>query len=471
MQHSVRSEKECWRTPFSFGRVYYTMAQSSSLLRTFSKYVSLNVLGMISLSGYILADTFFIAKKLGAQGLAALNLSIPIYSVIHGIGLMIAIGGATRFSIRRSQGNKEGANAVFSTALRVGLLLSLLFVVAGIFASGSLAGLLGADETTLPMTKTYLSMIMIFAPFFITNNVVLAFVRNDDDPNLAMIAMLAGSFSNIILDYVFMFPLDMGMFGAVLATCLAPLISLGVLSSHFAKHKDKFVMFRNKPDWGLLPDICALGSSALIVELSSAVVLITFNLVILGLRGNTGVAAYGIVANLGLVGVAMFTGLSQGAQPLVSRLYGTKSLHLAKKVRGYALKTAFIMAIIMYLVVIGYADSIVSLFNSEGDADIGRMAVRGLRIYFIGFFFLGVNVVEATYLSATENPRDAFLISMARGIVIIIPLVLILSRLWDMIGVWLAFGLTELSVTVLTMALRRSNMKASDKLQASSQRA
>ena len=431
-----------------------------SLFQTFSKYATLNILGMMSLSCYILADTFFIAQRLGAEGLAALNLSIPIYSIIHGIGLMIAIGGATRFSILRSQGNEKEAHTVFSTALRAGLVIGLLFMLFGLFGSGSLASLLGADQSTLPMTKTYLATILVFAPFFITNNVVLAFVRNDNDPKLAMIAMLVGSFFNIILDYVFMFPLDMGMFGAALATCLAPMISLGTMVPHFAKKWEKLVVFSNTLVWNLLPDICALGSSALIVELSSAVVLITFNLVILRLQGNIGVAAYGVVANLGLVGVSIFTGLAQGAQPLVSRLYGVKSTKLPNQVRRYALVTSIIIAVLMYLGVFGYSDRIVALFNSEGDSEIARMAASGLRIYFLGFVFLGINVVEATYLSATEKPRDALLISMARGIIIIIPLVLVLSRIWDMTGVWLAFVLTELVVAALWVGEKRIRRRA-----------
>ena len=432
-----------------------------SLLRTFCRYVSLNVLGMVSLSCYILADTFFIAQKLGVQGLAALNLSIPVYSMIHGMGLMIAIGGATRFSILHSQGSPKGANTVFSTALRAGLAISLLFVLLGLLGSGYLAELLGADESILPMTKTYLATILVFAPFFITYNVVLAFVRNDNSPNLAMIAMLVGSFSNILLDYVFMYPLDMGMFGAALATCLAPIISLSLLLPHFAKQKDKLGMFRDKLAWSLLPDICALGSSALIVELSSAVVMITFNLVIHALQGNTGVAAYGIVANLGLVGVAVFTGLAQGTQPLASRLYGVKSIQLTERVREYALRTAIVLAVIIYLGVLGYSERIVALFNSEGNYEIAHMAVEGLRIYFLGVFFLAINVVEGTYLSATEKPQDAFLISIGRGILIIVPLVLILSRIWNMTGVWLAFVLTESTVTSLTVAAKRRRAKMS----------
>ena len=419
---------------------------NQSLFRTFAKYVSLNILGMIGLSCYILADTFFIAQKLGADGLAALNLSIPIYSLIHGLGLMIAIGGATRFSILRSQEEEQGAQAVASTSLRMGLGIGFLCMILGLFYSAPLARTLGADFRILPLTKTYLATILLFAPFFIVNNVALAFVRNDHEPRLAMQAMLVGSFSNIILDYIFMYPLEMGMFGAALATCLAPIISLGVMVPHFRRHGEKLVMFQAKFVGSLLPDLFALGSSALIVELSSAVVLITFNLIILRMQGNTGVAAYGIVANLGLVAVSIFTGLAQGAQPLVSRLHGVKSVKLPEKVRGYALMTSLIIASLLYLGILIYSDGIVALFNREGDPQIASLAVHGLKVYFLGFFFLCVNVVQATYWSATEKPRKGFLLSMARGVVIIIPLVFVLSWIWGMTGVWLAFVLTEFVV-------------------------
>lgn len=426
-----------------------------SLLNTFAKYVSLNILGMIGISCYILADTYFVSKAMGATGIAALNLSISIYSVIHGIGLMIGIGGATRFSILKSQREDRKANAVFSTSAKLGIMTGLLFVIAGIFGAGRLTLILGADSSTLPLTKTYLGTLLSFSPFFILNNVMLAFVRNDDNPRLSMVAMLAGSLSNIILDYVFMFPLGMGMFGAALATGLAPIISVAILMIHFAKRKGVLAFQSSKFSWASIPYLLALGLSACINEVSSAVVLITFNLVILDLEGNMGVAAYGIIANLALVGIAVFTGLAQGAQPLASQFHGRKELKLLSKVRKYTLLTAVIIAVIINLGVLGYADQIVAIFNSENNSEISRMAVMGLLIYFTGFLFAGVNITSAMLLSATEDTRDAFIVSITRGIAIIVPLVLILSRFFAMTGVWSAFVLTELIVTIIVISMAR----------------
>ncbi len=431
-----------------------------NLLKNFAKYVSLNILGMIGLSLYILADTFFISKALGSTGIAALNLSISIYSVIHGMGLMIGIGGATRFSILKSQREDKKADVVFSSAIKLGAMIGMIFVIIGIFGAKNLALALGADSSTLHLTKTYLATILFFAPFFIINNVVLAFVRNDNNPNLSMIAMLVGSFSNIVLDYVFMFPLRMGMFGAAFATGLAPIISIGILSLHFVKKKNAFAFLKIKLQGSFIPDIFSLGLSAFIIEISSAVVLITFNLVILKIEGNLGVAAYGIVANLALVGIAVFTGLAQGIQPLISKYHGMGKYMMVRKVQKYALLTSVVIAAIINISVLLYSDRIIHIFNSENNTDIARIADIGLKIYFTGFFFVGINIVTSMILSATENALDAFFITVARGLVIIVPLVLVLSSIFDMIGVWFAFVISELLVTIFAIFLIKKRRKS-----------
>lgn len=424
-----------------------------SVFRTFIKYVTLNILGMIGLSCYILADTFFVSKAMGLSGLAALNFAISVYSVIHGTGLMIGIGGATRFSILKSQDKDEKASKIFSMSTKIGLTIGIIFAIMGIFGSKSLALSLGADGETLPLTKKYLETILCFAPFFISNNILLAFIRNDKNPKLSMMAMLAGSFSNIILDYIFMFPLKMGMFGAAFATGLAPIISIGVLSFHFIKKKNSFTYVPVKTVWSSVIDILNLGVSAFITEISSAVVLITFNLVILKLSGNLGVASYGIVANIALVGVSIFTGVGQGIQPLISRGYGRKDRKTIKKVLQFALITSLVMALGIYLGIFFNQESIIQIFNSEENMEILRMAKAGLKIYFLGFFFAGINVIITVYLSATEHPKEAFMVSVARGCVIIVPLVLLLSKMWNMDGVWFSFALTEALVTMLAIFL------------------
>ena len=159
------------------------------IFKDFLKYTSLNVLGMIGLSCYILADTFFIANGVGEIGLSALNLALPMYCLINGLGLMIGIGGGTRYSLLKVNSNRTSQNIIFSNALYFMLILAIIFVVLGLSASTSLANLLGANQDTTIYTATYLKTIMFFAPMFMLNNLLIGFVRNDDNPRLAMMGM------------------------------------------------------------------------------------------------------------------------------------------------------------------------------------------------------------------------------------------------------------------------------------------
>lgn len=204
----------------------------SSCFQEFSCYTFLSVLGTLGVSCYILADTFFVSKGLGTSGLAALNLAIPVYNFIHGTGLMLGMGGATRFSVCKSQNRKEDVNRIYTNTIYLAVLFSAVFTLPGILCSDRLALLLGADLSVLEMTNTYLRWLLLFSPAFILNDVLLCFVRNDESPQLAMIAMLIGSFSNIILDYIFIFPMKMGILGAIFATGLSPIISIVMMSPH-----------------------------------------------------------------------------------------------------------------------------------------------------------------------------------------------------------------------------------------------
>lgn len=425
----------------------------TDLIAAFSKYVSLNMLGMLGLSLYILADTFFVANGIGADGLAALNLAIPVYSFISGVGQMIGLGGATRYSINQDKQGKD-ASHVFSQSINFVALAAIPFVLLGLFGAPYLATLFGATDAIHEMSTTYMRVILIFAPIFMLNFVLINFVRNDGAPKLAMLAMLSGSLANIILDYIFIFPLQMGIFGAVLATGLAPIISMLVLSAHFIKEHLNFKLIKTSVSLRELFDIASLGNSLLITEVSSGVVMIVYNTVILAQQGYIGVAAYGIIANISLVIIGLFNGIAQGMQPLLSQNYGQRKVENVKKVRRYGLFTGTVLAIVAYFSLIIWDTEIVSAFNSELDPLLAQTAISGIRIYFIALVFVGYNIISSIYFSAIEQPKAAFIISGSRGFLVIIPAIIILAYLWGMTGVWLAFPFTELIAAVITYSTK-----------------
>ncbi len=419
-----------------------------NLKHDFIKYVSFNILGMIGLSCYILVDTFFIAKAFGTLGLASLNFSISIYSIMHGFGLMIGIGSATMFSILGSR-EKHERNTVFVNALVLGAIISIVLITISIFALDKLCSLLGTDEATYPLTRVYLKNILSFAPAFILNNIMLAFIRNDKNPRLAMTAMLVGSFANIVLDYLFIFIFSMGMFGASLATSFAPIISLSVLSRHIIDKKNTFCLIKCKIRLFYIRRILSLGFSSFVIETSSALSLIVFNIIIVRMEGNIGVAAYGVVANIALVASAMFVGISQGLQPLASRYYGNGEMKSIKMITGYYIKTSLILSFVLYLLLCIFNTSIVKAFNSEGNQHLQTLASVGVSIYFIGYIFAGLNITTASFFSAISYPAKAMVLSILRSFVLLVPLVLILSSLFRMNGIWLSFVITEFLVFII----------------------
>ncbi len=411
--------------------------------RDYAKYASLNVLGMIGLSCYILADTFFVSKGLGADGLTALNLAIPVYSFIHGSGLMIGMGGGIRFSMQKSQGERRALDVIFTNALYLAGALAGIFVLAGLFFSGFLTRLMGADEQVYSMTKTYMQVILLFAPAFILNNVLLCFVRNDGAPQLSMAAMIGGSLSNVVLDYIFIFPWGMGIFGAVFATGLAPIISMCILSPHFIKKRNHFHFIKCKCRLKLLKEILLSGVPSLVTEMSSGIVMIVFNSIILSLQGNIGVAAYGVIANLSLVVAAFYTGIAQGLQPLVSVSYGEGNQLKARIYLRYGLITMGILSAVIYGLVAFGAQGLADIFNSEHNALLQDISVKGMRLYFTACPFMGLNVILAAYFTSTDKALPANIVSLLRGFILIIPMAYLLSGLGGMTGVWCAFPLTE----------------------------
>lgn len=422
---------------------------SSKCFRDFAKYASLNVMGMIGLSCYILADTFFVSKGLGTNGLTALNLAIPIYSFIHGSGLMIGMGGGTKYSIQKSQKNHEAANRIFTNVVCLTAVFAAFFVLVGIFFSGTIISLFGANDSVFDMSKTYLQVILLFAPAFLMNNVLLCFVRNDGAPQLSMAAMIGGSLSNVVLDWVFIFPCQMGIFGAVFATGLAPIISMLILSPHFIRKKNQFHFTKCKPKGKLFAGILSSGVPSLVTEVSSGVVMIVFNSIILHLEGNVGVAAYGVIANLSLVVIAIYTGIAQGIQPIISRNYGVKNLGNVHATMRYALITMLLFSVVIYMVVLFGAWQIADIFNSEQNAMLQNIATEGLRLYFTACPFAGFNVIISMYFTSTERPRPAHVISILRGFLVIIPMAFLLSWIGKIHGVWCAFPATELLVAVI----------------------
>lgn len=419
-----------------------------SIQKRYVRYVSQNILGMMGISLYILADTFFISMAEGADGITALNLVLPLYSVIYAIGAMVGVGSAIRFAIFRAKGESE-AEYYFSNAIMWLIMLSVPFIIGGVWFPDAIMQLLGADAAIVEVGVPYTGTFLVFAPFFMLNYVFTAFVRNDNDPALAMAATLTSSLCNIVLDYVFMFPLGMGMTGAAFATGLSPVIGIAICGIHFLKKTNTIRFVWQRPSVRRWVTSCQLGVSAFVGELSSGVTTAVYNWLILQIAGNVGVAAYGVVANTALVATSMFNGVANGSQPLISESYGKGDEASVRKVLKLSLGTAVAIAVVLLGVVVLFAEPIIAVFNSENSLQLKEYAMVGIKLYFVGFLFAGMNIAGCGYLSAVGRAKEAFVTSISRGIAAIVVCAIVLAMLFGMTGVWLSFAAAELVTFIL----------------------
>lgn len=424
--------------------------KTGSIYRLFARYVSQNILGMIGLSAYVLADIYFISQAEGSRGITALNLVLPVYCLIFAIGAMIGAGSATRFKIHRAR-KESCADFYFSNAVCFALIISLIFMIVGILFPDKLVAFLGGNEEIIAIGTSYTRIFMIFTPFFMWNHIFNAFVRNDNAPSLAMAATLFSSLFNIVMDYVFMFPLKMGMNGAALATAISPVVGVLICSIHFLSKENTIRFLLMCPSLRRLLQSCQLGVAAFVGEISSGVITMVFNFLILELAGNVGVAAYGVVANTAIVATSIFNGIAQGSQPLLSDFYGKGNKKSVKKVFLLSTAAALVMAVLILIFSNISAETITAVFNHDHDAQLADYAVKGLKLYFTGFLFAGFNIVGTGFLSATANARGAFITSVLRGFIAITVFAFILSALFGMTGVWLAFPVSECLTTIVML--------------------
>lgn len=424
-----------------------------NILKLFFRYAAPSVISMLGISLYVLADTFFIANGVGELGLTALNIVLPIYSIINGLGLLIGVGGATVLSISRAEDDHEAHRDIFTLSLLIAMLPALLFLLSGLFYSDKIVLFLGASANAQAYSTEYIRVILILAPVFMLNHIVTAFVRNDYEPRLAMVAMLAGVGFNIVFDYVLIYITGWGMFGAALATGFSPIVGLLVLSWHFIGKNNSFSIKKIRFQWSLMNRVIKGGMATFITELSSGIVILSFNYTILGMLGDLGVAAYGIIANIAFVCIALFIGIGQGLQPLVSSNFGAGRNSRCRKLLHAGLISSLLLSILFVACAYAFPEEIANVFNKDNNVALTRLAAKGIPLYFLSFLFAGMNVVIIYYYQAVLNSRTSIGLSLIRGLFGILAGLAILPRFWGTTGLWLTVPFAELITLVVAFVV------------------
>ncbi len=397
---------------------------------------------MLGVSLYVLGDTMIVGRGIGAMGLTALNISIPMINVLNAFGLLFGIGGATLISTAFGEKKYRYANRVFTKTLLLAAAAGLGITLLSILFLDELAWLLGASAESFPMVTAYLRTFLLFSFPFIINSALTAIVRTDGGSKIAMAGMLSGSIFNVIFDYVFIFIFRMGMQGAALATGLAPCLGIGILSFHYILRKNRLTPAGIGVRMKNYAKIFTTGVASFILEISSGVVIFVFNFVILGLAGDAGVSSYSIVANLSLICIAIFQGLAFGMQPLISYYNGSGNAVMRTKVRQLGVRISLLLGVLFFLLGLFFPRPLAAVFIT--DEAIIQATIPAIRLYFTAFLMMGVNMVWTMKYQAIQNVRVSMFLSLFRGLFMITLNLFVLSGLLGMTGVWLAMTVTEI---------------------------
>ncbi len=399
------------------------------------------VTGMLISALYVIIDGIFIGKGMGGRGLAAINIAYPVITLGVALSLMFGVGGATVISVLQGEGKRDEAGRYLTHIIMLNIISYGIITIGVLFNYRYIIELLGSSEGLFEMVRDYLLTGVIFNIFFMLSVSLNAVVRNDRAPTYAMFSMALGAVTNIFLDWMFIFQMDMGMRGAALATGIAQGVSFFYLAGHFFKKKCSIRPTLTPIKLSCLLRIMNNGFPSFILEFAVAVVSISFNNVLMDYLGEIGVSAFSIIAYIFYIFRMIFSGLAQGIQPIVSYNFGAKKWVRVKATLVQGHKIAFITALMIIGGVYFKGEWMVELFN--GDEELIKIASRGLLLYSSAMIFLGANFINISYLQSMERSLVANLLSLVRSMVFVVIGLVSLPNLIGVDGIWLSLPFAD----------------------------
>lgn len=419
--------------------------------KVFLNYLIPSVSATLVTSIYILADTMMIGRGIGPEGIAALNILLPLYNMFFGFGMMCGIGGSVLFCFSRGRGEETEARGYFTTGLLMAFAFAAFTAVFGNVFFKPLLQVLGVMPAMWDLAVPYGRILVTASPMFVFSSFLQAFVRNDGAPRLAMAGVISGGVTNVILDYVYIFLMKWGMGGAMLATASGTTLTVLILSSHFFSKENHL-----KPIWGAnlkkAGEVLKNGLSSFILEISSGFVMLLFNHQLLTYVGDTGVVVYGIISNVSLVVMSISNGVAQSVQPLLSANYGAGRQDRVLQGRNLGIRASLCVGVFFTATGFLFPAQIAHMFL-EPTEEILTMAIPAIHLYFLSFAAGEWNVMCGTYFQAVVEPKKSLLITLLRGVVLNSILVMILPAVLGVNGIWLVVTVSEFVTAAAAFSL------------------
>ena len=415
------------------------------------KFAAPSIIMMLFMSLYTIIDGIFISRFVGSNALSSLNIVFPVINIVIAIATMLATGGNALISKYLGEGKTEKARSCLTEFVVIGFITSMIIVILSLLFVTPISRFLGATDILLADCKTYLSIAISFAPACVLQTLFQSYLVTAEHPGFGLALTIIAGISNAVLDYVLIVPCDLGIAGAALATGIGQSIPAVAGLFYFIFSKKALHFSRFSFHIRELGQACYNGSSEMVSQLASAVMKFLFNMVLLRLAGESGVAAITIILYGEFLFNAFYLGFSIGISPVVGFQYGAQNREQLQTIYRISFRFVLLTSVILTILAAILARPIVTIFTSEPDTF--RLASRGFQIFAFGFLFSGFNIVSSGFFTALSNGKVSALISFCRTLLFTVLALLILPNVLGITGAWIAIPVAEILTLIISICM------------------
>lgn len=424
------------------------MEQNNALAREFHtvsliKFALPNIGMMIFLSLYTIVDGMFISRLVGTTALSAINMSFPLNSLQMAIGIMLGTGGSAIIARRQGEGRADEARQNFTMLVTVAALVGLCFAVLGNIFLDPILRVLGTSELQWADCRIYTLIQLAFAPMLFLQTSFQTLFVTAGKPGLGLLTSVGGGITNMVLDWLFIGPMNMGVAGAAIATCLGYCVPSVIGLVYFFRNRNGSLFFVPfKFDGATLAAACGNGSSEMVSNIANAVTTFMFNMLFMRYRGEDGVAAITIAMYFQFVFTAVYFGFSMGVAPVISYKFGERNIPQLGRIFRICMTFVLACSLGAYLLSWVTLEPALTLFTPRGSG-VYEIAMSGFPIYAVSFLLMGTSIFASSLFTALSDGLVSAIISFSRTLVFLAAMLLLLPRILEELGIWLAVPVAE----------------------------
>lgn len=415
-------------------------------------------IGILFMSVNILVDTIFVGQWIGSLAIAAVTVVLPMTFFISSLGMAVGIGGSSVLSRALGSGNTEKAEKTLGNQIMMTLVLAISFVLLGVLFSDQMLLLFGAQGSIVPLAKEFFFPIIISVPFLALSMMGNAVIRAEGKAKFAMFAMIIPAFVNILLDILFIKYLNMGMFGAALATAISYFTCFVFILWFFVYKSELRLKWHHlRFHFPLVKEITSLSFVTFSRQGVVSILAIILNHTLYTYGGESSVVIYGIISRMLMFALFPVLGITQGFLPIAGYNYGANNHKRVRETIFISIKYAAIFATVMFVGILVFTKEIVGVFTT--DAFVIAETPSALRWVFAASPIIAIQLIGAAYFQAAGKAKKALFLTLSKQGFFLIPLVLLLPNFFGIFGAWIAFPISDVLSTIITYYFLNKEMK------------